>query len=595
MPSVEPGGNCSWPGLLTTRRTPFWPFAVGVVRTRARAERAGERRRGAAPGARNVLEPEAAAIVREKMSARDALLRLLKRSRPKKNARSLAMARAIESLVATAGAAIEELQAHATSARALEAEARARLDALPPSADDDLPGVVKTRATLRVVCRSLHARLRETLRALEGARAAVDAALLAHHRGKTHFPGVAARPPEDGSSDSGDVRAFAASLARIVEEAEEDGLFASLPRLPASLPSVANETETVIEPSEELEIETDITHLPDALFAELSLGLGAGARRADPATLRLVVATLAAAERDVDARAALAHEIETRFRVSASPGTSPGTSYSSENFAYGTTSLRAWTRVVAECPALSAAMRALARDAERDAATFAEDEDAFSVGGGEAQLRRLEERSRCVVFGSSTGWLVFYAALAHGVRSVGYELLEGRVATARATARAAFSFSSRGGDPDPDPDARSNEETFHHSENADDVHSENERDGGVATKAPKAPKARRACSWVGLLAFSSSDATLAPLGVGAKVVVLTSQCWDESLKTRVAERLASELKPGALVVDYGERLAREPAFGEPIAVVEAPTSWNAKQRFYVFQKREMTAVSEASE
>ena len=561
---------------------PFWPFAVGVVRTRARAERADERRRGAAPGARNVLEPEAAAIVREKMSARDALLRLLKRTREKKNARSLAMARAIESLVATAGAAIEKLQAHATSARALEAEARARLDALPPSADDDLPGAVKTRATLRVVCRSLHARLRETLRALEGARAAVDAALLAHHRGKTHVPGVAAAPSAAGSHE-GDVRAFAASLARIVEEAEEDGLFAPLPRLPdepepRAVVKNASETAIVIEPSH---LENDSTHLPDALFAELSLGLGAGARRADPATLRLVVATLAAAERDVDARAALAHEIETRFRTT-SPGTSPGTSYSSENFAYGTTSLRAWTRVVAECPALSAAMRALARDAEREAATFAE-EDAFleHVGGESsrsAQLRRLEERSRCVVFGSSTGWLVFYAALAHGVRSVGYELLEGRVATARATARAAFSFSTG------TSDARSNEETFR-SENAAIV---DERDA-VATKA------RRACSWVGLLAFSSSDATLAPLGVGAKVVVLTSQCWDESLKTRVAERLASELKPGALVVDYGKRLAREPAFGEPLAVVEAPTSWNAKQRFYVFQKREMTAVSEASE
>ena len=563
---------------------PFWPFAVGVVRTRARAERADERRRGAAPGARNVLEPEAAAIVREKMSARDALLRLLKRTREKKNARSLAMARAIESLVATAGAAIEKLQAHATSARALEAEARARLDALPPSADDDLPGAVKTRATLRVVCRSLHARLRETLRALEGARAAVDAALLAHHRGKTHVPGVAAAPSAAGSHE-GDVRAFAASLARIVEEAEEDGLFAPLPRLPdepepRAVVKNASETAIVIEPSH---LENDSTHLPDALFAELSLGLGAGARRADPATLRLVVATLAAAERDVDARAALAHEIETRFRTT-SPGTSPGTSYSSENFAYGTTSLRAWTRVVAECPALSAAMRALARDAEREAATFAE-EDAFleHVGGESsrsAQLRRLEERSRCVVFGSSTGWLVFYAALAHGVRSVGYELLEGRVATARATARAAFSFSTG------TSDARSNEETFR-SENAAVV-DEKKRDT-VATKA------RRACSWVGLLAFSSSDATLAPLGVGAKVVVLTSQCWDESLKTRVAERLASELKPGALVVDYGKRLAREPAFGEPLAVVEAPTSWNAKQRFYVFQKREMTAVSEASE
>ena len=484
------------------------------------------------------------------------------------------MARAIESLVATAGAAIEKLQAHATSARALEAEARARLDALPPSADDDLPGVVKTRATLRVVCRSLHARLRETLRALEGARAAVDAALLAHHRCETETRSRATRVAAETSpleSHEGDVRARASDLARIVEEAEEDGLFAPLPRLPELRPEPravvknASETAIVIEPSH---LENDSTHLPDALFAELSLSLGAGARRADPATLRLVVATLAAAERDVDARAALAHEIETRFRT-----TSPGTSYSSENFAYGTTSLRAWTRVVAECPALSAAMRALARDAERDAATFAE-EDAFleHVGGESfhsAQLRRLEERSRCVVFGSSTGWLVFYAALAHGVRSVGYELLEGRVATARAAARAAFSFSTR-------PDVCSNEETFR-SENAAIV---DERDAA-------ATKARRACSWVGLLAFSSSDATLAPLGVGAKVVVLTSQCWDESLKTRVAERLTRGLPSGALAVDYGDLLAREPAFGEPVAVVEAPTSWNRKQKFYVFQKKEV--------
>jgi len=50
---------------------------VGVVRTRARGERAGERRRGAAPGARNVPEPEAAAIVREKITARDGPMRFL--------------------------------------------------------------------------------------------------------------------------------------------------------------------------------------------------------------------------------------------------------------------------------------------------------------------------------------------------------------------------------------------------------------------------------------------------------------------------------------------------------------------------------------
>ena len=145
----------------------------------------------------------------------------------------------------------------------------------------------------------------------------------------------------------------------------------------------------------------------------------------------------------------------------------------------------------------------------------------------------LEQKARCVVFGSSTGWLVFYAALAYGARCVGYELLEGRVATARETARFVFSSDEKR-----------------------------------------------------LFAFSCADASVAPLGETAKVVVLTSQCWDEALKTRVATRLASHLTVGALVVDYGDRLAREPAFGEPVAVVEAPTSWNEKQKFYVFQKKQ---------
>jgi hypothetical protein len=466
------------------------------------------------------------------------------------------MARAIESLVATAGLAIERLQAHANSTRLLEAEARERLDALPPPADDDLPGAVKTRATLRVVCRSLRARLRETLRALEGARAAVDAALLAHHRDKTHVPGVAARPPQDGSSE-GDVRAFASDVARIVEEAEEDGLFAALQSLPASGPGPGpgpgpvEETEKETTEKKTMEDSADITHLPDALFDEL-VRLGAGARRADRATTRLVVAKLAAAERDVDARAALAHEIETRFRV-ASPGTSPGTSYSSENFAYGTTSLRAWTRVVAACPALANAMRALAADAEKDpegALPASRRVESLGDDGGESSaevstraLRVLEQKARVVVFGSSTGWLVFYAALVFGARSVGYELLEGRVATANETARECVFSSER----------------------------ESEKNTSSVSD---------------LFAFSCSDALFAPLGENAKVVVLTSQCWDEALKTRVASRLASHLTVGALVVDYGDSLKRERAFGEPVAVVEAPTSWNEKQKFYVFQKKQ---------
>ena len=131
-----------------------------------------------------------------------------------------------------------------------------------------------------------------------------------------------------------------------------------------------------------------------------------------------------------------------------------------------------------------------------------------------------------MVFGSSTGWLVFYAALVFGARSVGYELLEGRVATANETARECVFPSER----------------------------ESEKNTSSVSD---------------LFAFSCSDALFAPLGENAKVVVLTSQCWDEALKTRVASRLASHLTVGALVVDYGDSLKRERAFGEPVAVVEA--------------------------
>ena len=39
------------------------------------------------------------------------------------------------------------------------------------------------------------------------------------------------------------------------------------------------------------------------------------------------------------------------------------------------------------------------------------------------------------MWGSSSGWLVLYAALGLGVRAVGYELLECHVDTARRVAR----------------------------------------------------------------------------------------------------------------------------------------------------------------
>ena len=54
-----------------------------------------------------------------------------------------------------------------------------------------------------------------------------------------------------------------------------------------------------------------------------------------------------------------------------------------------------------------------------------------------------------------------------------------------------------------------------------------------------------------------------------------------------ARRLRLGLASGALVVDYGDRLARgaEAEAFERVARVEAPVSWNANQTFHVFRKK----------
>ena len=88
-----------------------------------------------------------------------------------------------------------------------------------------------------------------------------------------------------------------------------------------------------------------------------------------------------------------------------------------------------------------------------------------------------------------------------------------------------------------------------------------------------------------LASFVRGDMLDAPLGEGVRVVVLTSQCWDKSLHDGAARRLAEGLTSGALVVDYGRRLAEEEAFGEPIATLTLPVSWNNRQTFCVFKRR----------
>ena len=77
----------------------------------------------------------------------------------------------VEALVSSAGRAIDRLQAFAVAVRALASDAKARLDALPDENDDGRPETVKARASLRVLARVARGRLRDTLDALQDARA----------------------------------------------------------------------------------------------------------------------------------------------------------------------------------------------------------------------------------------------------------------------------------------------------------------------------------------------------------------------------------------------------------------------------------------
>lgn len=135
-----------------------------------------------------------------------------------------------------------------------------------------------------------------------------------------------------------------------------------------------------------------------------------------------------------------------------------------------------------------------------------------------------------VVWGSSTGWLVFYAALGLGARSRGVELLEPLHTVARAQAlKHASVLRGRA-----------------HLECGDCLRSDASR---------------------------------------AAAVVLASQCWDDELCARVAVKLAAELPVGAAVVDYRrEALAARQEFAL-VHVARLPVSWNASQPLYCFVRQ----------
>lgn len=131
-----------------------------------------------------------------------------------------------------------------------------------------------------------------------------------------------------------------------------------------------------------------------------------------------------------------------------------------------------------------------------------------------------------VVFGSSIGWLAFYGACSFASNTVGVEIMEYLVSVADNT---------------------------------------------------------RSTLGVENVRFECADMLQYDV-TNARVVMLTSQCWDDDLIAQVHQKLASELQPGSLVVDYRGTLGE--VHGGEFQLVETvvtPVSWNPQQQFCIFE------------
>ena len=225
-------------------------------------------------------------------------------------------------------------------------------------------------------------------------------------------------------------------------------------------------------------------------------------RCAQPEALRHAVRALRALESDVDFQAALLH---------AQREMAGATGYDATNFAYGSTPLPSWLKVFESAP-----LRAALRDDK-----------------GRAALRYY-------VLGSSLGWLCFYGACVHGLRSHGIELLP-------VLAREAI---------------------------------------GVARDAE-----------VDGVSFECADMLGCDLSA-ADILLLTSQCWDGPMLEKLRAKLLRELREGALVIDYtaamGEGDARQ-GWGERTFVLEwkgvGEVSWGGEITFWVWRVVQVRGAS----
>ena len=431
-----------------------------------------------------------------------------------------------DALVKDVGALIERLQSLAQVVKDRSDACKQDLAASSPerttsAADSEGALPSSTEKKLRMVSRALNGRLKDTMDALTQLKRIADDALVLS-------------PEDDASADR--LRALGAELALARENASDAGLLSE--KIP-DVPGRAGPDAADVHDADGKRTRARTGEDPDPIDPDLERVLVANA--VDVKSIRDVVARLRDNERDVDARAALAREVRSLTSPrdesneestpagiepaaasdeSSSPTSGSGgfvkASYSEDNFAYGSTPFATFWRVVQECPALRGAMSRMAKVQQENYGIF------------------MNQRG-FQVWGSSSGWLVFYAALGCKVSGVGYELLRCHVDFANGVVMSMLN-------------ALSKPPVFIHGD---------------------------------VLEQADCDVMQFP-----PVVWLTSQCWDQSLKKAVAEKLTAQCEAGALVVDYGEGVGLGDRGGawERVGTTTAPVSWNPAQTFHVYRR-----------
>ena len=419
---------------------------------------------------------------------------------------------AVTKFVGEVAAVIERLQSLAVVVKDRASACGAQLASHQTSSSPDSDANSAAVKKLRMISRALNGRLKDTMDALTELKRIADDALVLTR--------------EDDAGEGGDraLESLQARFAEAVENAEDAG------SLTDRIPDVPGDDTTASMDVDRTSAKTASTSTdPDAIDPTLERKLVAAG--ADLKSLADVVRRLREHERDVDARATLASEVRRLAANSSTPGIEPGTApceptYSEDNFAYGSTPFATFWKVIEECPLLAAAMARMASCQQKEYGIF------------------MHQRG-FQVWGSSSGWLLFYAAFACKVAGVGYELLGCHVDFA------------------------------------------NELLYSMLNKLGKPPVFIKG----DVLEIGDVECMPEP-----PVVWLTSQCWDQSLRTRVNDKLTKECVAGSLVVDYGEGVGLGGCADtwEKVSSTTAAVSWNPTQTFHVYRRKGVRTEADLS-